>query len=420
MDKVKVFLGYLGKYHFWVLCGLAVLLGTFGWMKARGSLSAEFETNKSTVTGKFDSLSTIQSSPNPPNDEWTEAISGLTKQEQKEVEATWNAVYDEQKKVLAWPEVMGGEFKGWMTTQPATADIPELYRSNYRTEVLRTEFPKLAEIVQAAPLGADARSAAPTPDAAGKPATPDASSGTAAAAPWPVRVRWENQDAVEKSLQFEGNGVPTSLEVRLRQEDYWVYQALLSIIRKTNDGAPHVPFIKVIEDLRIGAKAADLYTKGMQPGHIDKIAAAGGDGGDGGGAPAEVVMDTSEGGPAPPPDQGRYLQKDGTALPAGSAQNEQFKRLPVYLKLVMDQREINRLLTECANYPLPVEVRQLRMTSGAAAASSAGRPGGNAQSPAAPKPGEAYDVTVEISGIIYLFNPPAKLGSSAGETQAAG
>ncbi len=420
MDKVKVFLAVLGKYHFWLLCGLAVVLGTFGWMSARGSLSADYEKNKSAVTGTFSKLTGVTGTANPPNENWTAAISELTKQEQKEVEATWNTVYDQQKKVLAWPEVMGSDFKTWITTRSPSEEIPDLYRQNYRTEVLRAEFPKLAQIVQAAPLGAETRSM-PAP---GQPPQPGAkpAAAVAAAPSAPVRVQWENQEAVQKSLEFTGNNAPTSLEIRLRQEDYWVYQALLNIIRKTNDAAPHVPYIKVIEDLRLGAKAADLYTKGMAPGRIDKIAAAASE--EGSSSPTESLSPAGDGGEAPP-DQDRYLQKDGTALPAGTAQTEQFKRLPVYLKLVMDQREITRLLTECANYPLPVEVRQLRITPSGGSSQPAGRGQGGPAATAAPgaaRPGEAYDVSVEISGIIYLFNPPdpAKLGNGTAETQSAG
>ena len=126
-------------------------------------------------------------------------------------------------------------------------------------------------------------------------------------------------------------------------------------------------------------------------------------------------------GEQPPPDQGRYLQKDGTILPAGTSQEQQFKRLPVYLKLVMDQREIHSAAHR---------VRELSLAGRSAAIADQPerqrvRPAAAAQqvaAPAAPKPGEAYDVTVEIHGIIYLFNPPdpAKLGTGTAETQAAG
>ncbi len=414
MDKVKVILGYAGKYHFWLLCAVAVLLGTFGWMKARGALTEEYERNKSTVTGKFSSLDGIRNASDPPNEKWTTAISALTKQEQQEVAVTWNTVYETQKKVLAWPEVMPDTFHSWIGSHTPSEDIPAIYLQAYQNEVLRSEFPKLAKIVQAAPMEADSRSTAPGAPPARTPAAP-ANPPSDSAATATYRVNWGNQDTIYKDLGFPSGVTPTTLQVHLRQEDYWVYQALLNIVRKTNDAAPHVPYIKVIEDLRIGAKAADLYTKGMAPGHIEKVTST--EGGEGGGS-SNVDAGGGAEGQQPAPDEGRYLQKDGTALPAGTAQTEQFKRLPIYMKLVMDQREITRLLTECANYPLPVEVRQLRIMP--VASQSGGQ--GAAQTTSASKPGEAYDVLVEVNGIIYLFNPPdpAKLGTGAAETQAAG
>jgi hypothetical protein len=114
-----------------------------------------------------------------------------------------------------------------------------------------------------------------------------------------------------------------------------------------------------------------------------------------------------------PIDEGRYVDSNGDPLSGGVAHNEQFKRLPIYLRLVTDQREISRLLTACANSPLPVEVRQLRINPSSKDERKSGAPpvpsDGEAASPTTPGP---FDVTVEIHGLIYIYNPPdpAKLG----------
>jgi hypothetical protein len=411
MDKVKVILAYVQKYHFWLLSVVAILLGLVGWMKARGALDDEYTKNKSTVTSKFSALTGIQQNQNPPNSEWATAIAAITKQEQKEVAGTWQSLYDAQKQVLVWPEVMPSDFRAFIENSPPTAEIPQQWLAAYQTEVLGSEFPKLAQIVGAAPLDLDSKSSGrpaasrPTP-----PSTAPAAGAAAAADTPPVnyKVQWENQDAVYKSLAFPGGAPPTSYQVRLRQEDYWVYQALLNVIRATNAPAPYVPWIKRIEGLAIGAETADDFAAGMEKGKIMSLATAEGAAD---AAAASPAIDVGSGDPtqAPPPDQGRYLAADGTILPVGTSQEQQFKRLPIYMKLLMDQREITRLLTECANYPLPVEVRQLRINPG----SGGGTQPAQGRSAA---PGEAFDVIVEIHGIIYLFNPPdpVKLGAEAG------
>jgi hypothetical protein len=404
MDKVKVFLGYAQKYHFWILCVVAMIAGLVGWKMASGTLSEQYATNKGSVTGKFQTLQGIQGNQFPPNSEWTTAIASLTQRQREEVKTTWESVYETQRQVLAWPDVMGDNFKAFISTAPPNADIPQEWIRVYQNEVIRHEFPKLAEIVNAAPA-----------DLASQPQRPQ---GTP---PPTYKVIWANQEDIRKKLD-EGmtGGVPSPLQVRLRQEDLWVYQALLNIIRRTNEGAQYTSRVKVIEDLAMGADSAKEFEKGMGPRHINRLA-TGGEGESYGESP--VDMSGGEPGAGPAPDQDRYMDAEGKILAAGMSQDQQFKRLPVYMKLVMDQREITRLLTECANYPLPVEVRQLRINPGGVGpggAADGGKPDAN-RGAAAPAPGEAFNVIVELHGIIYLFNPPdpAKLGADTA-AQSAG
>src|SRR5262249_39108859 len=60
---------------------------------------------------------------------------------------------------------------------------------------------------------------------------------------------------------------------------------------------------------------------------------------------------------------GRYVDKDGkpTSAPEGDTETKEFKRLPIRMQLVMDQRWLPHLLTECANAPLQVEVQEVRV-----------------------------------------------------------
>ncbi len=410
MDKVKIYLGYAAKYHFWILCVVVVLIGLFGWSKARGVLDEEFAANKGTVTGKFTALQGVQANSNHPNSEWATALSELTKQEQDEVDKTWKAVYATQQEVLAWPAVMPSGFVDFIQRNPPDAEIPPQWRSIYQTEVIKEEFPKLAKIVEAAPMSTEGRGRTATTPGMPLAAVPAPSTPAGDASATQYRVSWTNQDAVYNHLSLPGGSTPSSFQIRIRQEDYWVYQALLNIIRRTNDGSLYTPRIKVIRDLAIGANTAKLFEKGMGPGHITMINKPEG------GESASAAVDGEAGEGEPMPDQGRYLAEDGTILPAGTSGEQQLKRLPIYLNLVMDQREITRLLTECANYPLPVEVRQLRINPGgsavtpsAAAAPQAGR--GGAAAPGTPT-GESFDVSVELHGIIYIYNPPdpGKLG----------
>jgi hypothetical protein len=90
------------------------------------------------------------------------------------------------------------------------------------------------------------------------------------------------------------------------------------------------------------------------------------------------------------------------------------KRVPVRIRLLMDQRQIAKLLVECANAPLTFEVRQLRFNpQGVGPAGALGEAfrepeGGLFTRQQAVKTLEDYqtlDRTVELFGIIYIFNP---------------
>ena len=89
MDQVKVFLKFLQKYHFWLLCIVTMIAGVTGWFMARKSLSADFEKNKGSILGKFTALQGILSTENHPNGTWTTGIGELTKKEKEIVRGAW-------------------------------------------------------------------------------------------------------------------------------------------------------------------------------------------------------------------------------------------------------------------------------------------------------------------------------------------
>ena len=177
----------------------------------------------------------------------------------------------------------------------------------------------------------------------------------------------------------------------------------------------------------------------------------------------------------------RYVKDDGKPLAAeDKPPYSEFKMMPIRMRLTIDQRKLAKLLTECANSAMPIEVRRVRLHPGMgetvdlgamggeqiATAMGGGamgggsvrwrlpagawagcaepmagirgepmggirRPGppgmeGGPRTPAVPLPGAnvaselgVMDVPVEIQGIIYIYNPPdeANLGKR-GEPEA--
>ena len=109
----------------------------------------------------------------------------------------------------------------------------------------------------------------------------------------------------------------------------------------------------------------------------------------------------------------RYLDKTGQPITVAgpSAGPDEFgveyKRLPVLMVLEMDQRAIPRLIANCTNQPLQVEVQQVQIKP--SGASSDGRRQSNFRDSSGGV--DTFDaqpnvVTVVIHGIIYILNEP--------------
>lgn len=257
---------------------------------------------------------------------------------------------------------------------------------------------------------------------------------------------------------------PSTLNVLYAQEDLWVLEAIMCIIKKTNGSADanyNAP-IKEISSIQIGPTARGRMGKIIP---VQKRQAATG---------------TAAGGPtSPPPPTAaphgqmtpatdaeksdpafeRYVDNDYNPLPVSTLRTAATstdpkiaiysvaKRIPVRLRLFMDQRNLSDLLAQCGNFNLPIEVKQVRincpeglvsddtqlggggmamMPPGGGEVGRGGggmghmpSPGGGAgasrqrRRPANSQPGIGADeakvdpneIEVEVYGIVYIFNP---------------
>jgi hypothetical protein len=436
MDQLKVFLAVLKKQHFWVMGGLALVVGLIGWFVATSKLRAEYAANRSKVEAEFKELDQLRSQERE-NQDWSVGVQAETAVLKVKVKDAWEDVYAEQRdKVLKWPKVLGPDFLQIVPELLPNEDIPVDQRERYWNYV-QEEFPELLKIVDARNY-ADKVDAtiAPQPRAAGGRKPPVAE----VADDHDYKVVWDgkNQESIETRLNW--SSTPTTQEVRRTQEDLWVYQALLAIIARLNERADghHNAKVKEIRSMLIGREAAVEFQAGMAEGRIEHPESAvvqpGAPGMHAPPAPGQPnAAAAARGGPTgaglkdKDSDEGRYVDEKGVPVTAATAAPE-FKRMPVVMRLLMDQKEISRLLVECANSPLPVEVRQFRIP-GARNVSSLG----GTKAPVRPRPvvGGAeeerdknpYDVVVDVYGIIYIFNPPdmAKLatGKAVETTDAA-
>ncbi len=426
MDKVKQILEMLRKHHFWILCAIAALVGLFVWYKSTSKLNEQFLADSSRRSiPRLTGLTNIES-PHA-NDTWVNGIDKKTDEVRKEVKDVWDQLYKQQKEqVFIWPESYGKEFLDavpQLEAEPPT--LSQRLRERYQ-QVVRQEARKLADIVDSAPV--DESGAVPDQQPAdnGDLNAPE------------HRVVWTQLADIVSS--FEWDQAPSPQMIKFMQEELWVYQALCNIVKAVNEGSrgPHDAPITAINEMLIAYPAADDApgAPGQRILHV-KAAAAGtpptpgpdanrprpnpvtrghGDDSHAGAAPAEGG-DAASADPDAQWKNYRYVKDTGEPMMAAdlAAGSPEYNLMPFRMQLVINPRDLDRLLTDCRNSVLPIEVREVRINAGTAHQSTSSR--GAASDDAGPAIGSAPTHTerVEVSGVVYLIKPPdlQKLGEPA-------
>ena len=187
-------------------------------------------------------------------------------------------------------------------------------------------------------------------------------------------VDWDPNDVAKVERKFEAwRTTPSDLQVKLAQEDLWVVQSLLRVIKNTNGNVTEhsKAAIKHIDALDIGVNAVAAWAAAE-----GQVFHGGGEAGSGGGAAVAAAGATPAGAAAAGASgggsaedaalkQNRYVDEKGEPLAADAASpTKEFKRMPIRMKLSIDQRKIAKLLVECANSAMPIEVRRVRIKPG--------------------------------------------------------
>ncbi|MBN2473749.1 MAG: hypothetical protein JXB62_04035 [Pirellulales bacterium] len=392
MDKLKVVLSVLKKHHFWVLAGIIVAVALAVWATATADVTKRSDDRKAKIDSKFQAMTRILADAKHPNEETISIIEEKDEAEKEKALETWKKLYQEQKDKNRLPDNLTSEFK---TFFESGEEIPQEYRAEYqiflRGYVGELFFEKLDQI---RPKG-------------WKYGDPEPTSKEMVGI-----VDWDGWEDIIRS-RFEWATPPGTELIRQTQEDLWVYEALVRIIRNTNEGAtrPDMAAVKRINAMEIGADVAGLGTGSRGVGITLPQA----------GAAAAMKQDSG----------GRYVDEDGQALSPGKpGPFAEFKMMPIRLDLLVDQTMLPKLMVECANSTMPIEIRSVRLWPNEGSLfnpNEAGKPaltrGKSTQSSDAAADATAYRyIPVEIEGIICIYNPPDMelLGTGAAAEQPAG
>ena len=427
MDQLKVFLGIVKRQHFWFIAPILFAVGIFGWMSSTKKLNAEFAANSGTVNGYLSSMQGVIGTTPHPNEETEREMEKLISDRRENIKAAWEMKYERQKKQLAWPEDLPQEFRDIVEPlRPIETSNANVIRAPLRrayANFLKAELPKLA-----AKIGADWQ-----PTRGGRRGAFSGGDDGGLEEESTAIVVWNPRDQGSLVEKYDwGDSVPEGAEVLYAQEDLWVLDTLIEIIRRTNGDAitRSQAAVKAIEFIQVGADVdpPNSQNVGFKVQGLPEFTEDDGEEADGEEQEEEVAEEVVFGedfianadGNAPVviKDYVKNRYYDANYVPIESREAlltsaSVAKRIPVRIRVSMDQRRISELLVECANAALTFEVRQLRYnpkSGGRTRGYGSAEPafGGGRQKAVAKflDDYESFDRTVELFGIVYIFNPP--------------
>ncbi len=376
------------KYYFWVIVPIGLLAAIFVTLGAVGKITAEFNARKTTLEGTKKNVEGIRGMKDHPNQKTIDEIVNKTVELGDRVISAWKILEKDQKERNLWPEAVGEDFLNEVRKLKFGSQISVNSREAYLNFVneylpfLETyvdrrrlqekdsngewkELDSRSSMAQAAAIPADGILSAD----AQLPKGPDGQEYLR----YVGVVDWPNPET--RTVTSHWMKLPKAVEIWYAQEELWVYSALLSVIKETNSGAtgPHNAAIKRIENLSIG-KMASTSLAARSALRIN----AGGGGGADGLSSNEMGSMPSEGGTGSAlvalteADAEKFIREnryvDDKAQPLGASASppfSEFNRMPICLRLIVDQRRIPEILVNCANCAMPIEVLWVRFNPGA-------------------------------------------------------
>lgn len=414
MDQLKPIL----KYHFWILCGVVILATIGAGFWAMSGQASEISGQVSAINAAQNDAKSVMSVSADvgeensvsvhPNENTKEGMESEISEGKTEVLAAWQKLYDEQKDLLDWPlnALPKGVADAFASFQPERMKFEldneqveaPLNRRKQVAQILPNVLPRLAEVIRAEWQVAEIDGATNR-----EPEKVEEQSPMETMMFNQPITEWSYNDQMQWALQLtkfkerNGNnditGTPTTMQVLYVKENLVLLNSVLEIIKSVNADAmtPGQATVKTIQSIMIGKEAHEA-----QPMDLGTLGGEGGGGGPGGAMDDRMKMmqdyaqnrgkkksekkstkvSTSEL-EAMDPANLRYVNEKFEPIPSSEYRNAAnasqlsdkswmavVKRVPVRLRLMIDERQIDDLMEACANAKIPLEVRQVTIKGG--------------------------------------------------------
>lgn len=385
---------YAKKYYFWPVCLIALGLALFFWSSSTGALDKEFTSNESSYTQSKSSVDNIPS--NPPNEKAIKAVERKKNVLMHNVFNAWELLYNRQNENNQWPEIVINDRQVDFTSDKISGEGAEQYR--YR---IVEEFKKMVETLH--PISERDKNGVAIDDEIGRVAA-NMDSATAELANAVAQQEKETSAAAKKELvvwaekdiddlienHFSWQRIPTTLQIRVAQEDFWIFKNIIDAIKTLNEGVENrsSASLKEIRSLLIANEAVEKFQARQETGFFDEksFSKAGAEGEDefrDGSEASESGAESSaggEGGEALKKEfrelyNYRYVDKNGKGLTAeqynanisyasSGINASKTRNMPIYLSLVIKQNRLSDLMSLLTNAEKPVDIKLVLINPG--------------------------------------------------------
>ncbi|WZO97602.1 hypothetical protein EP7_004644 [Isosphaeraceae bacterium EP7] len=342
MDQIKVYLNLAVKYRFWITMGIAAILPMIAYFVGSGPVKKAASDKESLIKSASEGVkpyasgSVINAQYTPLLEEKTEALSG-------DVTKSWEKLYERQKSLLTWPEVVESRFHEWGNKWPEGVDAQSVQQAINDYVIA---YPDQVTSIYST----------------FKPFDPESGEGIVSAPP---------KETLLRPAPFDVNKLPELGKVWGAQERLWIQRALLDVVRKVNDDAQAKDWdgaiIKQINLVDVGDQLsqdqisiADGQVLAEAP-ELKPVSAGGEEVAAeevveeptmGGRGMQEMMMGGGMGGFGAPTESVYYITTEST----------QFKVMPVKISVLIDQTRIPEFLIALENSPMAIEVRDFEMS----------------------------------------------------------
>jgi len=400
-EGVRPFLAGVVRYHFWILAACVPLILLPVLSAANSVLRDNIAARQGQIDAKLSDLRTVTAEDPHPNETWSAAIDADTGRIEAETGAEWRRLWHSQAGLRVWSPTLGDDFLRAIATLGPGDKLgrPLLIRYQNMAPRLVRELPaRMGVAIEAADQPAQAPAQAEAPAAAAANLPP---------------LTWNADDQARLFASFDWTRIPSTTQVVMAQEELWVYGMFCDVLASFTRGATgrHDSPLILVEKLAVGFPAIEaqpgaagskrLFVPPPDPSAPDSEEAPFD-------APPPSGPETAPQHPrfggapqaAPSDDDFRswvYVDFSGKGLTAAqlAEASPMFHLMPFTMRLVIDQRQLDRFLVMLATWPVPIDVRQVRINAG-----------GGVEAPANGPRGRPHDISVELRGTVGLATPP--------------